>query len=128
MFDVWLRGEMKARRISNKRLAKALEVDPVTVGRWLDGSTLPERKQVAKLCDFFKVSPVAILKLTDPDELYDFAADGSRQQEATDLLAQIPEMVGATQKLKRMSPKKRAAMLMLILDEDEEGEESSSQG
>ncbi len=114
MFDAWLDGKMRARGWADKDAAKALEVDVSTIGRWLNGASLPERRQVAKLCDVFKVSPVTILRLTDPDVLLAETEKAARQDNRAMILAQIPDVSEAVDALLRMSPEARAAMLLLL--------------
>jgi len=114
MFDNWLAGKMRVRGWADKDAAKALEVDVSTIGRWLKGASLPERRQVAKLCDVFKVSPITILRMTDPDVLLAETEKAVRQDSRAAILAQIPDVADAVDALVRMSPERRAAMLMLL--------------
>jgi len=114
MFDNWLAGKMRVRGWADKDAAQALEVDVSTIGRWLKGASLPERRQVAKLCDVFKVSPITILRMTDPDVLLAETEKAARQDSRAAILAQIPDVADAVDALVRMSPERRAAMLMLL--------------
>jgi transcriptional regulator with XRE-family HTH domain len=118
MFDLWLRRRMAGAGVDNKALAKALKVEPATVGRWLSEGRKPSRKILLRLAKFFKVSPATILKLTDPDEFFDLATDEGRQEELNNLLADVPEMREVAEKLRRLSPERRAAWLMLLNGDD----------
>jgi transcriptional regulator with XRE-family HTH domain len=124
VFDIWLRRKMAERRLGNDALAKELRIHPTTVGRWLEEGAYPNRKQVVKLAAFFKVSPVTILQLTDPDEYTSFVNDPVRQQDEIDALSGIPEMRGVAARLRRMTPQKRAAWLALINGDEGGGSES----
>jgi transcriptional regulator with XRE-family HTH domain len=119
MFNTWLQGKMKVRGWEDKDAAKALEVDVSTIGRWLKGASLPERKQVARICDVFKVSPVMILRWTDPEILLQETKEAERQNNRAAILAQIPEVADAVDALQRMTPERRAAMLMLLKGSEE---------
>lgn len=114
MFNDWLDGKMRARGWADKDAAKALEVDVSTIGRWLKGASLPERRQIAKICDVFKVSPMTILRMTDPDVLLAETEKAARQDNREAILAQIPDVAEAVDALLRMPPERRAAMLMLL--------------
>ncbi len=114
MFNTWLDAKMKDRGWEDKDAAKALEVDVSTIGRWLKGSSLPERKQVARICHVFSVSPVMILRWTDPEILLKETKKAARQNNRADILAQIPDVADAVDALMRMSPEQRAAMLLVL--------------
>lgn len=114
MFNNWLDGKMREKGWADKDAAKALEVDVSTIGRWLKGERLPERKQVARICNVFKVSPVMILRWTDPDVLLAETEEQQRQDITMDALAHIPDVAEAIAALSRMTPEKRAAMLLLL--------------
>lgn len=119
MFNNWLEGKMKDRGWEDKDAAKALDVDVSTIGRWVKGASLPERKQVAKICDVFQVSPVMILRWTDPDILLTETKKAERQDNRVAILAQIPDVADAVDALQRMTPERRAAMLILLRGSEE---------
>lgn len=119
MFNNWFEGKMRDRGWADKDAARALEVDVSTVGRWLKGSALPERKQIARICKEFGVSPVTILRLTDPDVLIDETLKAERQDSRAAILAQIPDVAEAVDALQKMTPERRAAMLMLLRGSEE---------
>jgi transcriptional regulator with XRE-family HTH domain len=119
MFNTWLEGKMRDLVWTDKDAAKALDVDVSTIGRWLKGTRMPERKQVARICDVFKVSPVMILRWTDPEILLKETQEAERQNNRADILAQIPAVAEAVDALQRMTPERRAAMLMLLRGSEE---------
>jgi transcriptional regulator with XRE-family HTH domain len=125
MFNLWLRRRMAARGVDSRALAKMLNVEPATVGRWLHEGRLPDRKNVLRLARYFGVAAATILKLTDPEEFFDLATDEGRQEELTNLLADVPEMREVADKLKRLSPERRAAWLMLLNGEEGSDRERS---
>lgn len=114
MFDRWLARHMEDRNVTDVQVGEAVGVDATTVSRWRRGLKLPDRPFIIPLARLFRVSPLTILRLTDPDELADLARDPARQQELTDLLADAPEMSEILARLARMTPEKRAAWLLLL--------------
>ena len=122
LFDVWLRRKMtnfKLGPLTPAQLAKEIDVSEGTVSRWLNEGRKPERQQVASLCIFFQVSPVDILKVTDPEEFKQtLKVVGERQPDEIDVLAQVPEIRELMGDLARLSPEKRAAIVMLARDSE----------
>ncbi len=116
---LWYTTILELHQRTKEATAAALEVDVSTIGRWLKGVSLPERRQVAKICDVFQVSPVMILRWTDPEILLAETAKEARQNNRADILAQIPDVQEAVDALQRMTPERRAAMLMLLKGTEE---------
>lgn len=119
LFDVWLRRKMGDAQLSQAQVAKAVDVNEGTVSRWLNEGYLPERKQVASLSILFHVSPVDILRVTDPQEFTQTVKEiEGRQPDEIDVLAQEPEIRKLMGDLARLTPEKRAALVMLARDPD----------
>jgi plasmid maintenance system antidote protein VapI len=119
MFNTWFEGKLRGRHWDNKNAASALEVDVSTIGRWIDGSSVPERKQIARICKVFQASPLMILRWTDPEILLEEISAVERQDNTIDILAQVTEVAEAIEALQRMPPKRRAAMLLLLRGSEE---------
>lgn len=112
-FSVWLGQKKGEFRLSNKKIADAVEVDQSAVARWLRADRLPERAQVVALATLFKVSPLRILWLTDRQALMDEIGIVERQQSMAELLAHVPELADDIELLLRLPPKRRAALILL---------------
>jgi transcriptional regulator with XRE-family HTH domain len=118
-FDVWLTRKMAESGLTRKEIAEAVGVDTSAVGRWLRGDRLPERAQVVGLSLLFKVSPMAILWLTDRKALLEMA-ETTQDQSRAEMLAAVPELADFIDLLWKMSPKRRAALMLLAQEGDEE--------
>lgn len=116
VFEVWLNRRMAEHGYTNEGVAEGIGVHASTVQRWRRGEMLPDRRQVSTLAKFFRVSPVTILKLTDPDVLFEIETDAGRQEELLSLLAAVPEIKDFVENLRRLSPEKRAAWLLILRD------------
>ncbi len=116
LFEVWLNRRIAEHDYTNESVAAGVGVNASTVQRWRKGEMLPDRRQVSTLAKFFKVSPVTILKLTDPDVLFNLETDAGRQEELLSLLADVPEIRAFVDNLRRLSPDRRAAWLLILQD------------
>lgn len=113
MLDIWLKRRMAEYNgvgIEPKEVAAAVDVHPATVGRWLDGTSIPERLQVLKLAILFKVSIATIMRQTDPDEFARLAGiEEARRGVEPDALEE-----GVIRLLRALPADERAAWLMLL--------------
>ena len=114
MLDRWLARHMDDAHLNDSEVAAAIGSDATTVSRWRRGIKLPERQFIIALARLFKVSPLTILQMTDPNEVEALARDPARQQELVDLLADLPEMGEIAARLAKMTPEKRAAWLLVL--------------
>lgn len=112
-FNDWLAGKKAEARLSNRAIANACEVSESAVGRWLRGERLPERRQVALLSRFFKVSPARILWMTDREALQEEIENGMSQQDIASLLAHVPEAEEFYRIITGLSVEKRAALIVI---------------
>lgn len=115
-FDVWLKRRMAEHNgsgIDADALGEAIRTHPTTVGRWLAGSTRPNREQVMRLAIFFRVSPATILRQTNPEKFLALSRDALAQEIG---LNELEKEVAEA--LRRLSPKRRAAFLLLLQDDD----------
>lgn len=112
-FNDWLRDKKKEFNLSNQQIADACEVSASAVGRWMNGSRLPDRPQVAKLAMLFKVSPTTIMRMTDNGALQEEVVNTARQQSKAELLAYVPEIGEFGDLLMQMSVEDRAAFILL---------------
>jgi hypothetical protein len=126
MFDTWLQEWMATHRKPDGKkweavdIAKALDLREGTVSRWLNGKRKPSRTQVARLSVFCQVSPMTILRITDPEEFAGTVQEALHQHneaeiadDISEVLAQVPELRKYLGNLARMTPEKRAAIMML---------------
>lgn len=121
MFDAWLRAAIGRRGVKAVDVALACAVKEPTVSRWLNGSAMPERRQVASLSAFLEVDPATILYMTDPDIMRRTEAEiEQRGQEAA--LSGIPELHEFADLLKKMPSASRAALIVIARDLASAGE------
>jgi transcriptional regulator with XRE-family HTH domain len=119
LFDVWLRRKLARTGLLPSDVAARVGIDEGTVSRWLNEGRMPERRQVAALSVALDVSPADILQVTDPAEFTATVKQiEGRQPDEIDVLAQEPELREFLEDLRRLSPKRRAAILMLARDPD----------
>jgi transcriptional regulator with XRE-family HTH domain len=62
-FETWLAEQMRHRSLNNTGLGHRIGVSGAAVSRWLRGIRQPDDESIAKLADFFKVSPTEIYRL-----------------------------------------------------------------
>lgn len=119
MFDSWLEIMMDnyrhpdgTRGLTREQVAEAVEVDQVTVTRWLGGKRKPERRQVARLALLFRVNPDTILRLTDPDVLKEAVAEID-QHGVSAVLSTVPELRDFLEDVAKLPAERRAALILL---------------
>lgn len=115
MFNAWLRATMDRKGLKAVDIARACNVKEPTVSRWLGGSAIPERKQVASLSAYLGVDPGVILHMTDPEIMQ--RTEAEIQQHGQDaVLLGIPELHEFANLLKRMPSASRTALIVIARD------------
>ena len=121
-FDDWLKAKKENLGLTNADIAHELRVAESTVGKWVNGTSLPERAQVIGLSRLFRVSPTTILRMTDNGALLDEVRNGE-SQELAQLLASVPELQQFYALLAALPPEKRAALILLARAQAQQGDQ-----
>lgn len=74
-FATWLSDQIEKRDLNNAGLGLKIGVSGAAVGRWRQGVNVPNDESVAKLADFFNVSPIELLVLLGRLETDDLEMD-----------------------------------------------------
>lgn len=91
-FASWLHSAIASKGWQPADLAKALNVDPSLVSRWLNGKADPSRRMVAKLCIIFQVSADWLLPIIDYKDVIDVTEPQERNAQAAELLTRLPAL------------------------------------
>lgn len=116
VFSNWLQSAIAGRGWQAADLARALDVNPSLVSKWLSDEAKPSRRMTAKLCIVFRVPADYLLPLIDYTDAIDQMAPPDRDAYRAELLTRLPMIMRLFDCLLALPVEKQVYYVELMLN------------
>lgn len=114
-FSSWLDSAIKGKGWQPADLARALDVNPSLVSKWMAGSDKPSRRMTTKLCLIFRVSADYLLPIIDYRDVIDQTDPQEQNEKRAELLARLPALARLLEAIMTLPLEKQLTYVELMI-------------
>lgn len=114
-FSSWLDSAIKGEGWQPADLARALDVNPSLVSKWMAGSDKPSRRMTTKLCLIFRVSADYLLPIIDYRDVIDQTDPQEQNEKRAELLARLPALARLLEAIMTLPIEKQITYVDLMI-------------